>query len=497
MDAELGPCAFEIVEADYLVVGAQAYLAKVPVAVDGGINQVVEGVEQRCILNLVHHLINVFFLSAQVIRAHLGPILLVVKIGFSLNLDGRALDGILEVLAIKGDVGIAQLAGSDYGHSLCRVAEGYREIGIEPVRLEEPAAVRKAAVLIIKDHVAQPVDIAAALHLGVDGHKGILLGVDFHLSFEGRGADAVLRPVVDNIGLSVGDSDRVHDEIVVVEQAARLDRGRKLHVKGVDKRIVEVALQVHTAGKLTEKIGVGVDAGNLVGDYPLVVKRRVATVVTLCYRLGYHHRQVLHTRNRRGVQIVEYEIEIAFEGLAAKLLARVGQIEFHPVVNVTAVVRTQVGVVAGSVLVDVGEQALDFSVVRLYNHARKFVFGEFEGEVHLIEGPEGDFDALGLVAKYLADKNIGFGVSGLEEEIAFHIRAGAHGGSFEEEADKGHTLPVQGINDPSPDFGCLGEEGLSAEQKTQQDENFSFHFSKIPKQAEPEPDIAAYTAPRS
>ena len=228
-------------------------------------------------------------------------------------------------------------------------------------------------------------------------------------------------------------------------------------------------------------------------------------------RFGDHHRQIGDAAHRRGVHVVEHEAELFPEDRPLKLRFGVGEVQFHLVVDLYLVLFVGVRVVAGTAGVDIVQQLAGFLVVGLHMRFSQTVVGQMQGEVDRGELPWTNRFGDGVVAQQLGGETRIGEIAVLEAVPAFEVCGDADSSAFKEDGDERDALP-RFVGHAAANFGGLGRCQRSCQrgrqkQRRQQREAFEqcrgLHRAsslvalsrKMPKTAEPEPDMAAYTAP--
>ena len=217
----------------------------------------------------------------------------------------------------------------------------------------------------------------------------------------------------------------------------------------------------------------GVDAGDAVGKHGLAVGLRVGSMAPLYDRLRNHSRQVGHAADHGRIHIIEHEAEVLEEALVSQLLLGMRQVELHLVVHLALEMRAQVGVVAGAVLVDVGEEALDLAVVGLHEGAVEAVVRQAHLEIDLRKGSVlyGNFQ--GIVAEKLAYKHLHGRVAGLKGVLAVDVGGEAYRRAFEVDTGERNRLASVGVSHRAADFRGLGE---GADGKTEKQGKYDGTF---------------------
>ena len=291
VDAQARLEAFESIVAYDLHVWAYTYGAYVPVLVDKRIDGIVHRLVKRYVLDLVHHLVDVRFLLGELVRAGLRPIRIVFVVGFREHFHLSVRHGHLFYRA-EIDLGVVELPHADHGHHTGRVAKGDGKVGVEFVLGIEPGGIGKSLIVRLQHYITEPVHIASAHHLGLYALEGEFLGVYTHLAVECGGRYAGLGMVTHHIGFASVHLQRIHYEVVVVQQASVLYGRREFHVEAVDEGLVEVGPKVHAAGELAEQVVLWVDSGDAVGEHGFVVLFGIARVPAFHHRFGYHGRKI-------------------------------------------------------------------------------------------------------------------------------------------------------------------------------------------------------------
>ena len=448
---------FHLVGADQLGIRAYAQLADVIIAVDERVDYGVEVFVKGDVLDFVDHGVDVLLLAGERGRTHRGPELLALVAGVGKDLHrgvaGADVGAVVEVGFVVG-----HLAAADEGEHLARVAQAHGEVDVKAVGLVEPCGIGQALVGRLHHEVAQPVDVHRVLHGGVDALNGEVLGIDAHLPVEGRGGYHGLGMIAYHQRLAPVHHQRVDYVVVVVEQRrGHYGRG-ELHVEGVHEIVVEVDLEVHAAGELAEEVVVGIDARNPVGLDVLGVHLGTRAVHFLRHGLGYHYGKVRHAAHRRGVDVIEDEAELAAEARVLQLLAGVREVELHLVVDLHAVVGMAVGVVPGTVGVDVRKKAPRLLVVSLHVGALELVVGKFQHEIDGREGAGLHLLPDGVIAEQLGYQHLVREVPVLEIVVAVEVGGYAHRGAFEHDRGEGDALAVL-VRHPASHLGGLGEGG--------------------------------------
>ena len=492
--AEVGPHSLEVVETDDLVVRSEPYLAYVVITVHQRVGKLVHAFVEGHVLDFAHHRIDILLLGRQRFRTYGLPEGIIPVMGFRVHIH-KAVGVIHRASEFETRVGVGEVALAYERQHPRRVPHRHREVGIVAVAGVEPRGVGLAGVFGVYHQVAQPVDVGGVLHVGVDGAQGVVLGVDAHLAVERRGGYKCLGMVAYQVGLAPVHLHGIDDVVVVVEHAARLDGRREFQVEGVDEGLVEVDLEVEAAGELAEHVALGIDAGDAVGLHGFVVRCRVAAVAPFGYGFGQHDGQIRHSGHRRCVDVFEEEGEVFLDGPEAQqLLAGMCKVQLHLVVDVADVFRMAVGVVAVAVGVYVGEKPPGLAVVSLHPGSGELVVGDLQHEVALVEDAWGDLGGGGVVTQELSDEGDGRKVPCLKIIVAVQVGGDAYCGVLEIDACEGYAL-AGSVGDAAAHLGGL----CRCKQRHGQQEEYgrqSFHrFANIPKTAEPEPLMEAYTAP--
>ena len=465
--ARLQVHALQVVETDDFGIRADPDGTDFPIAVDNRIDDGIEVLVERHVLHLLHHLVDVFLLVRQFIGAHVVPIGLVLVIGFPFHLD-RPVGAGIGHFRRKIRIRIIQLTHADEGHHLGRIAQGDGKIGVHLVVLVEPGGILEAGVFRVDDDVPQPVHVPAPHHLRVNGAQRKIPRVHEHFPVEGGRRNAPLGVIADLVGLPGVHLQGVDDVIIIEEQAPRLDGRGKFHVEGIDERIVEIDLQVHTAGELRQQVRVRIDAGNPVGDNLLPVHLGIAGVAAPRHRLGNHHRQVRHAGNRRCVHIIEHEAEFLLEALALEPFLGPRQVQFYFIIDVAGIARPHLRIVPVTVGLDARQQALDFAVVRLHDDAFDLVVGGHQVEIHLGKAAGAHRHLLADIAQQLAAQHPGRLVARLQVVFSVVVARQADGGVLEKDRRKGNRLPRLRILDDAAHLGRLRRRRKTAQKNQHQ-----------------------------
>ena len=139
--------------------------------------------------------------------------------------------------------------------------------------------------------------------------------------------------------------------VVVVELPVRRKGGRYLNVKGVYEVTVEVRLEVETPGELGKEVLV-VDSGNAARLDDFLVECGVIPVISLRHRFGYHDGEERLPGHYARVHVVENEAEVLLYEAQIQVLAGVGEVNLHLVVDVALPCILPLGVIVLSLFVD-------------------------------------------------------------------------------------------------------------------------------------------------
>ena len=177
------------------------------------------------------------------------------------------------------------------------------------------------------------------------------------------------------------------------------------------------------------------DARDAAGADHLALECRMAAAVEVGRGLGDHRREIGLARERRGVDVIEDEPEVALETAAPELRPDVREVQLHLGVGAAAVRVVPLGVVQRLVADHAVENGVGLPDAELHG---------FEGEIHVVEGPGrqrqgpcGVTDHRGLHAAH--------GVAGFEEVDSLLVGGDSRRGSGEYDADELQGLSVRGV----------------------------------------------------
>ena len=434
----------ELVEAGEFVVRADADVFRVPVADDHRVDERVDVAVQGHVLHRVDHRIDALLLFAQCVGAYPFPVGFVVPGGLFVadhDVVVHAQDFIGDRFA-DPHVAVSHLARADERGEFRRVGLRDGELRRHAVAAAEPAAVVGLSVFVLEHHVFDPVDVDAFGHARRRRLQGVGRRVDVDFAVEYRGCEA-FGVEADLVGLAASERDAVHQEIVVEGAASVGQRAGEAHVEDVDEIVVEIHVAVHAARELGHGEAV-LDARDAAGADHLAFELRTAAVVEVGRRFGNHRRQVGLSRERRGVDVIEYEAEIALEAFASELRPDVRQVEFHFGIGAATVRIVPVGVVLRLVADHAVEDRMRGILAGSDDHLSDAELHGFEGEIHVIERPgchraglRGVTDHRGLHAAHR--------VAGLEGVNALFVGDDARRGAGEYDADELQRLSVGGV----------------------------------------------------
>lgn len=454
---------FELVEARHLVVGADADVFRIPVAADDGIDERVDVAVERNLLHRIDHGVDIPLAVAEPVGPHLLPVAFVLAgdlFAAEHHVVVHAQDFVGDRFA-DAHVRVGDLARADERSHLGGVAHDDREFGRNAVAAAEPAGVVDHPVFVLDAQVLDPVYVDTFGHARRSRLQRIGRRVDVDLAVEHRRGHALgMEP--DFVGLAPLDREAVHQKIVVEGASAVGERAGETHVEQLDEVAVEIDLVLEIARELGDRKTV-VDARYAAGADHLAREVRSAAVVVVGRRFGDHRRQIGLTGERRGVDVVENEAEIALEPLAAKLRLDVRQIELHLGVGGAAVAFVFGGVVARLVADDSVENRMRRVCAGGDDHVADAELDRFECEIHLVERIARDRFGLGSIPDHRGGDQRRR-VACFERIDALLVGRDAGRGSGKYHADERQRLPVGGVGHASAHPGTLRRGSCGPEQ---------------------------------
>ena len=442
--AQLHAEAFQLVEAGQFVVGTDADVFRIPVADDHRVDEGVDVAVQRHVLHRVDHCVDAFLLFAQTVRAHLLPELLPAAPGFLVAHH----DVVVHAQHLVGDrladahVAVSHLARADERGEFRRIGRRDGEFRRHAVADAKPAALVRRTVLVVEHQVPDPVDVHALGHARRGRLEGVGRRVDVDLSVEHRGGEA-LGMEADFVDLASLGHHAVHQEIVVERASPVGERAGEAHVEDVDEVVVEIHVAVHASRELGRG-EVVLDARDAAGADHLALECRMAAAVEVGRGLGDHRREIGLARERRGVDVIEDEPEVALETAAPELRPDVREVQLHLGVGAAAVRVVPLGVVQRLVADHAVENGVGGVFAGGDDHLPDAELHGFEGEIHVVEGsgrqrqgPCGVTDHRGLHAAH--------GVAGFEGVDSLLVGGDSRRGSGEYDADELQGLSVRGV----------------------------------------------------
>lgn len=478
-EARLHAEPFEFVEAGQFVVGADADVFGVPVTDDHGVDQRVDVAVERHVLHRIDHRVDAFLLLAQPVGAHLLPE------GFVRTADSLFVaddDVVVHARNFVGNgdpdahVGVDHLARADERGQFRRVARGDRKFGRNPVAVAEPCTVGDDAVVVFEPQVFDPVYVDALRHARRSRLQGVRGRVDIDFAVEyGRGEPLGME--ADLVGFAPLYLHAVYQKIVVESQTRIGERTGEADVEDVDVIGVEIDVAVHLSRELGDGKAV-LDARHAAGADNLARNGGVAPAVVIVGRgFGDHGRQVGLSGERRGVDVVEDEPEIALQPLAAEPGLDVRQVELHLGIGGAGVAVVLVGIVLGLAADDTPQDRMRGVVAGGDDDAADAELHGFECEVDLVEaalherfGLRGIADHRSLYAAYR--------VAGFECVDARLVGGDACRGAGKDDAHELHRRSVGGIGDAPADTGALRRQDGGEEQNCdEKGEQFVCEFS--------------------
>ena len=309
LDAELYSRALEFIEAVKRGIWSYSYILEVDEPVREGVGKGLHTLVKGYVLDGIHHIVDSLLLLAERVRAHRGPVLLVVVPAVLPDQHrSSAVQQFEHPALLERRVRIVDLAAGDEGHQLGRVRHRHRGVHVYPVLLVEPRRVFQPLVLDIHCKRPHPVDVGSVLQPAMDVPEGEILRIDGHLSVQGRCGYPLRRMETYLVSLPAIDIETVHQVVVVIRQAVLMERRRDLHVEDIYVILVEVGLDVHIPGELGDRLLL-LEAGHPARLYYLLLPGRIAGVIVAGRGFGYHHRQVRLAGDHRRIQIFIYELE--------------------------------------------------------------------------------------------------------------------------------------------------------------------------------------------
>ena len=328
----------------------------------------------------------------------------------------------------------------------------------------EPAALVRGAVLVVEHQVSDPVDVDALGHARRGRPEGEGRRVDVDLSVEHRGGEA-LGVEADFVDLAPFGHRAVHQEIVVEGASSVGERAGEAHVEDVDEVVVEIHVAVHASRELGHG-EVVLDARDAAGADHLALERRTAAAVEVGRGLGDHRREVGLARERRGVDVVEDESEVALETAAPELRFDVREVQFHFSIGAAAVRVVPVGVVQRLVADHAVENGVGGILPGGDDHLSDAELHGFECEIHVVEdpgrqrqGPCGRADHRGRHAAH--------GVAGFEGVDSLLVGGDPRRGPGEYDADELQGFSVSGVGHPPAHAGGLRRNACGPEKSCQ------------------------------
>ena len=281
----------------------------------------------------------------------------------------------------------------------------------------------------------------------------------------------------DFVGFAPLHLHAVHQKIVVEGQTRIGERTGEADVEDVDVIGVEIDVAVHPARELGDGEAV-LDARHAAGADDFARNGGGAPAVVIVGRgFGDHGRQVGLSGERRGVDVVEDEPEIALQPLAAEPGLDVRQVELHLGIGGAGVAVVQVGIVLGLAADDAPQNRMRRVVAGGDDDAADAELHGFEGEVDLVEaslherlGLRGVADHRGLHAAHR--------VAGFECVDARLVGGDARRGAGKDDAHELHRRAVGGVGDAPADTGALRrQDGGEEQNRDEKGERFVCDFS--------------------